>query len=197
MWIYKITNEINGKGYIGKTKRPEKRWREHFYRKKSVNYAIHNAIKKYGKDNFRFEIIAETTKEEVDDLEIKLIAEHKTFITEHGYNETRGGDGGAMSEDVRKRISETLKRKYASGELKAPEKSEEGRKRISEAKMGNSWNKGRVFTEEHRKKLSESGKGKKKRPKTEEEKKRHSMLLKAKYASGELVPVNKKIKPQG
>ena len=187
MWIYKITNEINGKGYIGKTVRPEKRFEEHFYRKRSLNYAIHHAIKKHGKDNFHFEIIAETTKEEVDSLEIKLIAEHKTFIAEHGYNETRGGVGGEMSEDVKKRISETLKRKYASGEIKIPVKSEEGRKRISESKMGNSWNKGRKFTEEHRKNLSKAGKGKKKRPKTEEEKKRQSMLLKAKYASGELV----------
>jgi len=187
MWIYKITNEINGKGYIGKSKRPEKRMQEHFNRRKYENFAIHHAIKKYGKDNFRFEIIAETTKEEVDELEIKLIAEHKTFITEHGYNETRGGDGGIMSEDVRKKISETLKRKYANGEIKIPEKSEEGRRRISEAKMGNSWNKGRVFTEEHRKNLSKSSKGKKKRPRTEEEKKRQSILLKTKYASGELV----------
>jgi len=187
MWVYKITNKINGKGYIGKTARPEKRFEEHFHQKRSSNYAIHHAIKKHGKDNFHFEIIAETTKEEVDSLEIKLIAEHKTFITEHGYNETRGGDGGEMSEDVKKRISETLKRKYASGEIKVPEKSEEGRKRISESNMGNSWNKGRKFTEEHRKNLSKSGKGKKKRPKTEEEKKRISETLKRKYASGELV----------
>jgi len=96
MWVYKITNKINGKGYIGKTARPEKRFEEHFHQKRSSNYAIHHAIKKHGKDNFHFEIIAETTKEEVDSLEIKLIAEHKTFITEHGYKETRGGDGGEM-----------------------------------------------------------------------------------------------------
>ena len=158
MWIYKITNEINGKGYIGKSKRPEVRYKEHFNRKKYENFAIHNAIKKYGKDNFHFEILAETTKKEVDDLEIKLIAEHKTFITEHGYNETRGGDGGEMSEDVRKRISETLKRKYASGEIIVPEKSEEGRKRISKCKMGNSWNKGRKQSEEHIRKRAEAQK---------------------------------------
>ena len=152
MWIYKITNEINGKAYIGKSKRPEKRMQEHFNRKKYENFAIHHAIKKYGKDNFRFEILTETTKEEVDDLEIKLIAEHKTFITEHGYNETRGGDGGKMSKDVRKRISETLKRKFASGEIPKPQNSEEGRKRLSEAKMGNQHAKGYKQSEEHKRK---------------------------------------------
>ena len=90
---------------------------------------------------------------------------------QHGYNETRGGDGGEMSEDVKKRISETLKRKFESGEIKVSKKSDEGLKSLSESKMGNSWNKGRKQSEEQvRKRVESTNKTKALKRKLKEEK---------------------------
>ena len=54
--IYKITNKLNGKSYIGQTMQlVVKRWRAHISRKSTS--AIHAAIKAYGKENFSFEVI--------------------------------------------------------------------------------------------------------------------------------------------
>lgn len=53
--IYKITNKVNGKVYIDQSKNIEKRWKQHLGAKD--NYLIHRAIRKYGKDNFSFEIV--------------------------------------------------------------------------------------------------------------------------------------------
>ena len=71
--IYKLTNKINNKIYIGQSIHPEKRLREHENRAKNKldNYPIHNAIAKYGIDNFDFEIIEWT--EDYDDKEFYYI----------------------------------------------------------------------------------------------------------------------------
>lgn len=53
--IYKITNNINNKIYIGQSVHIKRRWAEHC--KPSSDSLISKAIKKYGKDNFTFEII--------------------------------------------------------------------------------------------------------------------------------------------
>jgi hypothetical protein len=92
--IYKITNIINGKSYIGKTKyiNPNKRFREHLreYKKdRCKDRPLYRAFNKYGVDNFSFEILLETDTPEID--EVRLIEEYDTFKT--GYNATLGGDG--------------------------------------------------------------------------------------------------------
>jgi group I intron endonuclease len=60
-YIYKITNKVNGKVYIGKTKDPERRWREHKNEslKAEKKYVIYLALNKYGINNFDFEVIEE------------------------------------------------------------------------------------------------------------------------------------------
>lgn len=85
--IYKITNNITKESYIGQSVNIEKRWSQH--RKAKDNYAIHNAIQKYGIENFSFEII-----ELCDNLierEIYWISYYNTYLK--GYNETPGGEG--------------------------------------------------------------------------------------------------------
>lgn len=85
--IYKITNNITNKSYIGQSKNIEQRWVEH--KNAKDNYAIHKTIQKYGINNFTFEII-----ELCDNLferEKYWIKYYDTYL--NGYNETPGGEG--------------------------------------------------------------------------------------------------------
>ena len=68
-YIYKITNNINGKIYIGKTNflKPEDRWKQHLReakRKRCEKRPLYSAINKYGKDNFNFEVVEQTDNTE-------------------------------------------------------------------------------------------------------------------------------------
>lgn len=94
-YIYKITNLINNKCYIGQTKRnPMLRWYEHkYYSKKGVTYksAIYHAMQKHGIDNFSFEILESVSNTLLDEREQYYIETLNTFIC--GYNNTKGGDG--------------------------------------------------------------------------------------------------------
>jgi len=94
--IYKITNKINNKVYIGQSKNIEQRWKEHIRHSKD-EYSrnkphIHCAINKYGKENFNFEVLEECKFEELDDKERYYIAKYKSNIKGIGYNSTPGGD---------------------------------------------------------------------------------------------------------
>ena len=57
--IYKITNKINGKSYIGLTDDIKRRISEHKSKGDTTNLLIDHVIKKYGKDNFTYEILEE------------------------------------------------------------------------------------------------------------------------------------------
>ena len=64
-YIYKITNDVNGKMYIGKTERenPEDRWKEHLrgYKKERFEKRpLYYAMNKYGTEHFHFEVIEKT-----------------------------------------------------------------------------------------------------------------------------------------
>ena len=97
MLIYKITNKINNKSYIGQTtKTAEERWKEH---KRSINTnhsscinkTLYKAMRKYGIENFIFEVIQDNIKiyKQLDEAEIYWIDYYNTFVK--GYNETFGG----------------------------------------------------------------------------------------------------------
>ena len=88
--IYKITNTVNNKSYIGQTRQSiQFRWNQHTSKKDNTYF--HNAIKKYGKDNFNIEILEECDVSKLDEREIFYIAKYDTF--KNGYNLTIGGDG--------------------------------------------------------------------------------------------------------
>lgn len=94
--IYKITNLINGKSYIGQSINIKRRIKEHMRDYLKFDYAIYKAIRKYGIGNFSFDILCECKKDELDDLEIKYINEFRSygrFSDSKGYNETLGGKG--------------------------------------------------------------------------------------------------------
>ena len=94
-FIYKITNLINGKIYIGQTVHPNKRWIEHKYKARNEldNYPIHLAIKKYGEENFSFEVLEET--ENYDEREKELIKQYNSLCP-NGYNVAIGGNSLVM-----------------------------------------------------------------------------------------------------
>uniref|UniRef100_UPI00352AC5B1 GIY-YIG nuclease family protein n=1 Tax=Aerococcus urinaeequi TaxID=51665 RepID=UPI00352AC5B1 len=87
--VYVITNQLNGKQYVGITTRTIKqRFSEHC----KANFGIGKAIKKYGESNFTVhEIDKAETWEELCEKEIHYISEYDTF--KNGYNQTLGGDG--------------------------------------------------------------------------------------------------------
>lgn len=95
-YIYKITNLINNKIYIGQTNNPKRRWQEH----KNLGYdtngtkLLYRAIEKYGKDNFAFEII-EGPIDNYNEKEIYWISYYNTYVGNEnswGYNLTPGGE---------------------------------------------------------------------------------------------------------
>lgn len=88
--IYKITNKVNGKSYIGQTRYTiEFRLKQHQYKKDNTYF--HNAIQKYGIENFDMKILEECNIEDLNSREIFYIAKYDTF--KNGYNLTIGGDG--------------------------------------------------------------------------------------------------------
>lgn len=94
--IYKITNTINGKCYIGQSINIERRIKEHLRDFTKFDYAIYVAMRKYGVDNFTFDTIHECKREELDELEIEYIDKLRSYIrfeNSNGYNETLGGKG--------------------------------------------------------------------------------------------------------
>ena len=114
MVIYKVTNKINGKIYIGQTmQKPKRRWLDHILKSKKPGRKtrFHSTLKKYGEEGFTWEIIAEAnTQEELDKLEIKFIKELKAYDP-YGYNLKEGGDGGRHSEKSKKAMSDAGKPK--------------------------------------------------------------------------------------
>jgi group I intron endonuclease len=89
-FLYKITNLINNKVYIGQTIHPDKRWWEHKQRAKTHydNYPIHLAIAKYGEENFVFEILEES--QNYNEREKELIKQYNSLFP-NGYNIMPGG----------------------------------------------------------------------------------------------------------
>ena len=114
MWkVYKHTNKVNGKIYIGITGQDvNRRWRSDGSGYKKCLF-FHRAIEKYGWDNFEHDIIYDgLTKEEAEELEQKLIKEYKTNNSDFGYNVANGGRVKSVSESTKEKIRETLKNNY-------------------------------------------------------------------------------------
>ena len=89
-YIYKITNIINGKSYIGQTSRTiEDRWKEHLHNNHDI--PLVRAFKKYGIENFKIECLEECSESMVNERECYWISYYDTYY--NGYNATLGGDG--------------------------------------------------------------------------------------------------------
>lgn len=121
MIIYKVTNNINGKIYVGLTKQSLKlRWQQHV--RASINRPeatyFYRAIKKYSPENFTLEIIDEAkTMHELSDKEIHWIEKLNCCDRKIGYNCKSGGlNNFKVSEETRNKISKALKGRKLSKE---------------------------------------------------------------------------------
>lgn len=94
-FIYVITNDINGKQYVGKTNHNiEKRFKEHINdsrRERCEKRPLYNAINKYGIEHFSISVLEECSVEDSANREIYWINRLQTY-GRNGYNATRGGD---------------------------------------------------------------------------------------------------------
>lgn len=131
MIVYRITNKINGKSYVGQTVRSlEKRWKEHCQRSNVKTMAISNALHKYGAENFYIEILEECPSlEEMNKKEEYYIKSLNTLSPE-GYNLKTGGDSKKWSEESKKKLSNSKK-----GKPGLP-RSEKTRKKMSDTHVG-------------------------------------------------------------
>ena len=186
-FIYETTNLVNGMKYRG----------IHKTKKINDNYlgsgsSFVNAIKKYGKENFKREIL------EFCNSYDELLEREKFFVDEEwvknrpNYNTKTGGQSaGLLSEESKKKISNTLKEKYKNGEIIAT---------IGEwVKENGSWCKGLKMSDEFKEKCSISAKKRFEnnkenhplilhgniKPPSEETKNKISKTLKEKYKNGE------------
>jgi group I intron endonuclease len=99
--LYKITNRLNEKIYVGQTIEPTKRWYQHRRDAASPKYPIHFAINKYGVHNFEFEVIATClNQDDANFLEENLIKQYNSLAKDgKGYNISLGGMVAPKSEE--------------------------------------------------------------------------------------------------
>lgn len=134
--IYKITNTVNNKIYIGQTiQTVEKRWRKHVGEAKQSKYPLQRAILQYGKESFTVEIIYEcSTQEELDNKEL-MFAEMFEAFSPTGYNLKAGQGRGSTGEEARKHIGDGIRGKRLGDKnpMFGKKHSHEARRKMSES----------------------------------------------------------------
>lgn len=146
--VYKHTTPSN-KVYIGITcKTPKERWGLNGSRYIKNNH-FYNAILKYGWDNIKHEILyTDLSKQEACNKEIELIKEYNSTDDRYGYNQSTGGEYGAIgvifTKERRNNISKALKNrkkskihcKHLSQALKGTKHTKEQRNKIKASNIG-------------------------------------------------------------
>ena len=128
-YVYKHTNKLNGKTYIGITcKKPERRWGPNGNRYFRCKHFF-SAIQKYGWSNFSHEVLySNLSKDDAEKKEIELIAKYKQLHMSYNIS-----DGGKAN--------------------KGWKPSQETKDKMSKTHLG------KKLSDEHKRKISESGKG--------------------------------------
>lgn len=143
--LYKITHIESGRAYIGQTTDFKRRMKDHCTANKRISL-INRAIKKYGKEQFKFEKLMICEDFMIDEMEQKAIASFDTLVP-NGFNlETGGNACKKLSQETRQKIREkAIGRPSPTLGRKMPE--EQRQKLIAD-------NKGKILTEEHKNKIS-------------------------------------------
>ncbi|HEY5268368.1 MAG TPA: GIY-YIG nuclease family protein, partial [Candidatus Saccharimonadales bacterium] len=158
-YLYKISDTLNNKVYIGQSKDPEKRWKQHKWLSNKIikHQYIHRAIAKYGIDNFTFEVIATCiSQEDADETEIILIKQYDSRNIEKGYNLGAGGNTNIPGEETRKKMSISAKQRIINypntnpGIFDNPAPSKETIEKIRLANLG------RIQSQEEKNKRTQS-----------------------------------------
>jgi group I intron endonuclease len=173
--IYKATNKVNGKCYIGFTNNLKRRQKKHLndsFNKNTTDYngPFHRSIRKYGKENFNWEIIFQSLDGDyvLNTMESYFISQYHSFVGDsfcNGYNLTKGGEGNLgciFSEERKKNISKALTgRKLSEEHRRKNSECRKGRKNSPESiEKTRQANLGRPKSLETRKKISIAKKGK-------------------------------------
>lgn len=144
MIIYLVTNLINQMKYVGQTTRTLKQRKSSHLSssKKGSTYYLHRAIRKYGAENFKWEVIYNaSSEEELNEKETFFIKEYNTN-SQDGYNLTEGGRGirgWKHSELTKEKIKQCAIKNNSAQYLKKFVQSEEGRKKISLMQLGKTY----------------------------------------------------------
>lgn len=198
--VYSIRNKLDGRQYIGVTKNSDVRFMEHSRQSNKHGSYINRAINKHGRDNFDFQVLLFATREYCLDMEAKLVQEYDCLVPK-GYNLCAGGRGrisvlvgeshpqygkrppqeaiekmrqkligrknGPLADEHKRKLSEAAKVQWAD-----PEKSKKIREGIA-----------RSAGSEHRRAcISKAQEG---RLRTEDQKRKHSEVMRAKWADPE------------
>lgn len=156
MIVYKTTNKLNGKIYIGKDAKNDPNYL-------GSGILLKQAIKKHGRNNFQKEILEYCTRDTIDDRERYWI--EITQAQEIGYNLADGGQGGDLGEYVNRKRAKSLTGRTQPAEVKKKKSTSlQGRvvtwgDKISEAMTGKTWKQKEERTKEHREKLSKANTG--------------------------------------
>ena len=145
--IYKITNLVNGKAYMGQSQDIYRRWKQHrngYNNPKSTQYEspLYRAMRKYGINNFNFEILCLCSLEQLDDKEIEYISQYSSYKEENGYNLTLGGDlcfkGLKLTKEQANEII-ILLRDSTLSQIQIAEQYHVTQQMISDINSGHSW----------------------------------------------------------
>lgn len=203
-WIYKITNTVNGKVYIGKTIHLKDRFNSHINslkKNKHCNNHLQAAWNKYGESAFVFEVIEEFNPEmnfDLDNLERYWIEQYNSMNSSKGYNKTPGGDGTSgykWTEEQKLKLKKIMVNKIKSGrEHHFYEKPawNKGLKNICKPNEGSfkknqtPWNKGKSITNDQKERLMNIRLGTKHSEETK--------LKMSKSRSGEKSKIRKQVK---
>lgn len=147
--IYKITNLVNKKIYIGSSSNLKTRIKTHknnLNKNKHINQYLQNAWNKYGEENFMFEIIEKCSNEIKIKREQYWLDFTKCYIRKNGYNICKKADspqGYKHTEESKKKMSFIKKEQIVSGKIKTNLKhrknfkhSEETKEKIRQSKLG-------------------------------------------------------------
>jgi group I intron endonuclease len=180
MYIYKTTNLINNKIYIGKS---SKEFNPNYFGSGSM---LKSSIKKYGKENFSNEILETCLNlKELDNREIFWISEYNSIDPKIGYNISKGGSGGDTytNNPNYPQIIEKLKKRKHTEESKKKISENNWQSRNKGARTGSVW--GKEQREKMEKIWKEKGGSMKNKSHTEETKLKISELKKGKSLSEE------------